>query len=107
MFAERRVFAERRRLTQSYLSALQELASYHLANQAPKEALANIEKALPLDILNEDLYCLAMRAYAGVNDLANVARIYSKLVDFLLVELNTTPMRETTSLYQELRNRSR
>jgi DNA-binding SARP family transcriptional activator len=83
------------------------LASYHLANQAPREAIHYIEKALPLDTLNEDLYCLAMRAYAGMHDQAKVMRVYSDLENILLTELNAAPLLETTSLYQELKSRSR
>jgi len=100
------VFSERRRLTQSYLSALQELASYHIANQSPKQAIASIEKAIPLDMFNEDLYCLAMRAYAEVNDRTEVARIYSELQKLLITELNTKPLLATSNLYQELQKRN-
>ena len=96
------VFAERRRLTQSYLTALQELTTYHLSNQSPKQAVACIEKAIPLDLLNEDLYCLAMRAYAEVSDRTSVARTYMELQKLLRNELNTEPMPGTVSLYQEL-----
>jgi LuxR family maltose regulon positive regulatory protein len=96
------VFAERRRLAQSYLTALQELTTYHLSNQAPKQAVACIEKAIPLDVLNEDLYCHAMRAYAALNDRTNVSRIYVELKRLLRVELNATPLAETDTLYREL-----
>ncbi len=96
------VFPERRRLTQSYLSALQELASYHLANQSPKQAVGYIEKAIPLDQLNEDLYCLAMRGYGAMNERAGVARVYSELKRHLGAELNSAPLPETDRLYREL-----
>jgi two-component SAPR family response regulator len=96
------VFAERRRLAQSYLTALQELTTYHLSNQAPKQAVACIEKAIPLDVLNEDLYCHAMRAYAALNDRTNVSRIYAELKKLLRVELNAAPLAETDALYREL-----
>jgi len=96
------VFPERRRLTQSYLGVLQELASYHLANQSPKQAIEYIEKAIPLDQLNEDLYCQGMRAYVGINDRTNISRLYSDLKLILLNELNTTPLPETTQLYKEI-----
>ena len=96
------VFAERRRLDQSYLGALQELASYYLMNQSPQEAAAYIEKAIPLDKLNEDLYCLAMRAYGEINDRTNLSRIYADLKLILRNELDASPMPETTHLYNEL-----
>jgi two-component SAPR family response regulator len=96
------VFPERRRLTQAYLGALQELVSYHLANQNPKQAIDCIEKAIPLDQLNEDLYCQGMRAYAALIDRANISRLYSDLKLILYNELNTTPLYETTKLFEEL-----
>jgi len=96
------VFAERRRLTQSYLTALQELTTYHLSNRSPKQAVVCIEKAIPLDLLNEDLYCHAMRAYAALNDRTNVSRIYVELKRLLRAELNAVPLAETDKLYREL-----
>jgi len=96
------VFAERRRLSQAYLGALQELASHYLSIQSPQQAVAYIEKAIPLDKLNEDLYCLAMRAYGEANDRTNLSRLYSDLKLILHTELDSEPMQETTHLYNEL-----
>ena len=100
------VFPERRRLTQAYLGALQELASYHLANQNPKQAVEYIENAISLDQLNEDLYCRGMRAYAVLNDRANLSRLYSDLKLILHNELSTTPLHETTQLFEKLTGRA-
>jgi DNA-binding SARP family transcriptional activator len=61
-----------------------------------------IEKAIPLDWLNEDLYCLAMRAYAKTEDRTNLARVYSELEQRLQDELNTKPLAKTANLYREL-----
>ncbi|MCC6297686.1 MAG: winged helix-turn-helix domain-containing protein [Anaerolineales bacterium] len=96
------VFAERRRLMHAYIVALQELANHYLATQAPKQAIPRIEAAIPLDPLNEDLYCLAMRAYAETGDRASLARVYAELQKTLKTELNAAPMSETTALYQTL-----
>ena len=46
-----------------------------------------------------------MRAYAELNDRANVARVYAELQSRLKTELNTTPMSETGKLYGELTGR--
>jgi two-component SAPR family response regulator len=100
------VFPERRRLAKAYLTALRELASYHLSNQSPQQALLLIEKAIPLDWLNEDLYCLAMHAYARTGDRANLARVYSELEQRLKDELNTKPLTKTANLYRELQKRN-
>ena len=96
------VFPERRRLAQSYLNALEELSTYHLSNRSSKKALGYLEKALTLDPLNEDLYCLSMRAHAELGDRASVARVYAELQSHLLTELNAKPMPETVRLYSEL-----
>ncbi|NJC94746.1 MAG: hypothetical protein FIB03_00150, partial [Anaerolineae bacterium] len=96
------VFPERRRLTQTYLGALQELASHHLANQSPKQGIEYIEKAIRLDLLNEDLYCLGMRAYAALKDRTSLTRLFTDLNARLNTELDTNPLPETSRLYQEL-----
>ncbi|MBV6397009.1 MAG: HTH-type transcriptional regulator MalT [Anaerolineales bacterium] len=96
------VFPERRRLTQSYLGALQELAAYCLTIQNPQQAVTYIEKAIPLDPLDEDLYCLGMRAYAESHRRANVSRLFSDLSLLLQKEMNTRPLPETAALYQSL-----
>lgn len=98
------VFPERRRLALAYLNALQELAVYHLSTQSPAQAIEYIEKAIPLDLLNEDLYRLSMRGYAEMGDRSNVARVYAELQKLLQNELNAKPMPETVKLYQELMN---
>jgi LuxR family maltose regulon positive regulatory protein len=96
------VFPERRRLAQAYLNALQELAVYHLSIRAPRKAVDYLEKAIPLDVLNEDLYRLSMRAYAELGDRSSVVRIYAELQKLLQNELNAKPMPETVRLYKEL-----
>jgi LuxR family transcriptional regulator, maltose regulon positive regulatory protein len=100
------VFPERRRLAQAYLNALQELTTYHLSMQSPAKAVEYIEKAFPLDILNEDLYRLSMRAYAELGDRSSVARVYSVLQKILLTELDAKPLPETTNLYLDLMRRN-
>jgi LuxR family transcriptional regulator, maltose regulon positive regulatory protein len=96
------VFPERRQLAQAYLNALQELAVYHFSIRAPAKAVEYIEKAIPFDLLNEDLYCLSMRAYAALGDRSSVARTYTALQKILLAELNSKPLPETTNLYLDL-----
>lgn len=96
------VFPERRRLTQSYLNALQELAAHYLSTHVPKQAVACTEKAIALDPLNEDLYSLSMRAYSIMGERASVARVYAELQSRLRMELNANPMPDTVKLYNEL-----
>jgi LuxR family maltose regulon positive regulatory protein len=99
------VFPERRRLTQLYLHALQELSAYHLSIRSYTQAIEYLEKAIPLDMLNEDLYRLSMQAYAGIGDRSGVARMYAQLKQILLAELNAYPLPETERLYYELMNK--
>ena len=96
------VFPERRRQAQAHLNALQELTAYYLSTHTPKQAILCVEKAIALDPLNEDLYCLSMRAHAELGDRASVARVYAELQSRLKTELNTNPMSETVKLYGEL-----
>lgn len=70
----------------------------------PKAGRTYIEKAIPLDQLNEELYRLGMRAYTKSGDRASLIRIYSQLQNLLQSELGITPLPETTVLYQELLN---
>ncbi|WKZ37352.1 MAG: BTAD domain-containing putative transcriptional regulator [Anaerolineales bacterium] len=101
------VFPERRRLAQSYLVALQELALYHLSTRSPRQAIGYIEKAILLDQLNEGLYCQAMRAYAEVGDRSSMARIYTELQNVLFSELGEEPLLETAHLYKDLLKKSK
>jgi len=55
-----------------------------------------------LDQLNEDLYCQGMRAYSALNDRANISRLYSDLKLILHNELSTSPLYETTQLFEEM-----
>jgi LuxR family transcriptional regulator, maltose regulon positive regulatory protein len=98
------VFPERRRLAQAYLYALQELATHHLSMQLPAKAIGYIEKAIPLDVLNEDLYRLLIRGYAELGDRSSAVRVYSELKKILQSELNANPMPETVKLYKALIN---
>ncbi len=101
------VFPERRRLAQLYLHALQELSAYHLSIRSYPQAIEYLEKAIPLDMLNEDLYRLSMQAYAGIGDRSGVARMYAQLKQALNAELNALPLPETTLLYRELTKKRR
>ena len=43
-----------------------------------------------------------MRAYAELNDRANLARVYAELQSRLKADLNAKPIPETVRLYDEL-----
>jgi DNA-binding SARP family transcriptional activator len=96
------IFPERRRLTQAYLTTLQELASFHLANRSAHDAQDCLERALLLDPLDEELYCQAMRACSLLNDRAGIAQKYQQLKEILASELDVKPLPSTAALYQAL-----
>jgi len=96
------VFPERRRLTQAYLGALQELIAHFASGPDPESALRYFEKAVSIDNLNETLYCHAMQAYAVMSDRVGLIRLFQELKQTLSIELDIEPSPSTTSLYQTL-----
>jgi two-component SAPR family response regulator len=101
------IFAERRSLSQMYLSALRELVAYHASSPDPRPALHYFEKALLVDNLDEDLYCHAMRAYAALGDRINIGNLFNELKNLLERELGSEPLPRTTNLYNELLDKLR
>lgn len=96
------IFPERRRLIQAYLTALQELAGFHMTNRSAREAQDCLERAILLDPLNEELYCQAMRACSLLNDRGGIAQKYHQLKTMLASELDVQPLPSTSALYQAL-----
>ncbi len=96
------VFPERRRLTQAYLGALQELSAHFASSPDPKPALHYLEKAMQVDNLNEELYRYAMHAYTTMGDRAGLTRVFQELKQVLSTELELEPSPATISLYQSL-----
>ena len=90
---------------EALLTALQELAAYYLAAQSYKQALTCIQRALPLDRANEELYRQAMRAQAALGDGAGLAQTYEELKQVLARDLGIDPMPGTTELYLRLLER--
>ncbi|MBN1453016.1 MAG: tetratricopeptide repeat protein [Anaerolineales bacterium] len=96
------VFPERRRLTQAYLGALQEIIAHFASSLDPEPALRYLEKAFPVDNLNEELYRYAMQAYTTMGNRAGLVRIFQELKRVLSTELEIEPSLATVSLYQTL-----
>jgi len=99
------VFPERRRVSQAYLGALQELVSHFASGPDPELALQYFDKALALDNLNEDLYSHAMLAYTTLGDRSGLVSMFHKLEETLHQELDSAPLPRTAQLYQELLER--
>ncbi len=78
-----------------YVDALEEQGSY-------EEALANAQRWLSLDRLNEKAYRAAMRQMARMGDRNGVIRIFAACAKVLKAELDVTPEPETEDLYHQL-----
>jgi two-component SAPR family response regulator len=78
---------ERRRLSQTFLDALRNLADLHTSQRRYTNALELLHRALRVDNLLEDLYCQAMRVYAALGDRAGLVRLYQELQEVLDQEL--------------------
>lgn len=93
---------ERRRLIQTYISALRTLADFHFTHERYTNALELLQRALRVDNLSEELHCQTMRAYAALGDQAGLAHQYQDLQKALSAELGMEPLVSTTKLYQRL-----
>ncbi|WP_197536530.1 AfsR/SARP family transcriptional regulator [Microlunatus phosphovorus] len=97
------VLADRNRLENLYLSALDHLIVFHGAQGSPSAVSRFGELALALEPLREDIHRHLMTAYAinGRDDL--VERQFERCRRTLLEELGADPMPETIALYSRLR----
>jgi LuxR family maltose regulon positive regulatory protein len=93
---------ERQRLMTGYLSALQRLATLHLAAGNLEEAIVLINQALQVDVLNEESHREAMRYYADIGDKAGLVRQYQQLQQVYQDELKMMPSNQTLELYRHL-----
>ncbi len=96
------LFAERHRLTQTYISALRNLANFHFTHERFTTALELLQRALRVDNLNEDLHCQAMRTHVALGDQAGLVHQYQELEKTLSEELGMQPLVSTQKLYQRL-----
>jgi two-component SAPR family response regulator len=94
--------AERRRLGDLYLQALQMAAAQQRSCGDYRAAIQLIDQALQVDELNEQSYQQAMRYCAVAGDKAGLIRRYQQLEQALQDELNVAPSVKTQSLYRDL-----
>ncbi len=85
------LFPEQRRLRDSYLQALRQLAGLRMSEARHEEALPLLQRSLELDPLQEQVHLDAMRCYAALGNRAAVARQYRALEDVLQQELGVGP----------------
>jgi two-component SAPR family response regulator len=61
-----------------------------------------LQRALRVDNLIEDLHCQAMQVFASLGDRAGLVRQHQELKEVLAVELGMEPLNSTERLYQRL-----
>jgi len=94
--------AERERLAQDFLLALDELGELYLQTKKPEKTLAVCQRALSEDPARESTHQLAMRTYAILGDRSAIVRQYKACERALKGEFNLPPSDETGRLYRQL-----
>jgi ATP/maltotriose-dependent transcriptional regulator MalT/two-component SAPR family response regulator len=93
---------ERARLSDAYMTALEELAQRYLNINKLEKCISICQLGLGLDRCNEILYQLCMRAYAVLGDRSAIARLYQACKSALALDLSLSPSLETETLFREL-----
>lgn len=101
------VFLERERRAQSYLSALETLASFELEAGETNRALSRLRVAAANSPYSESVHRALMKSLAASGDYGAVTLVYRELRLRLRQELNTAPATETSALFEELRARAK
>ncbi len=96
---ERRVF--RSRLVHLCEARLQRLSD---SKAAPEERAAAALRLIELDAAHEGAACIRMKAFAELGQRAEALREYERCHDALRRLLDAVPSRETTALYEAIRN---
>lgn len=94
--------AERERLRQLYLAALEQLVARRERSRAYDAAVAAAQQLLAADPLQETTYRTLMRLYLHNGDRARALRMYHACVTMLEQELDVPPSAETQAEYQRL-----
>jgi LuxR family maltose regulon positive regulatory protein len=93
---------KRRYFEEIYLNMLKKLAhgQHNIGNS--EKALKFCDLFINKDPYHEDIYCLAMRCYAALNDPSGLQNCFSNLENVLRKNLNTTPHSGTIKLFKKL-----
>jgi DNA-binding SARP family transcriptional activator len=81
------------------------LANAYLDQGQYYNAITCLRQVMSMDAWNEDAVLLAMRAYAGMQDVPHALQIYLELVHTLDKELGIIPRSDLRELAETLRNR--
>lgn len=96
------VVAERERLQQLHVRALEQLVNLLEAQHDYQTALTYAQKMLRLDALNEAAYGSLMRLYGLNGDRAKALQVYHQCMTVLREELGVDPGLATRKLYEQL-----
>lgn len=94
--------AERERLYQGYLQAVNNLVEYHLGQGEYDQGLKLSLDAIEMDSCQELFYRLAMRASAMMGDNAGIHHHYRQCKKWIKQEMDIPPSEETQNLYRRL-----
>lgn len=101
------VTVEREARAQSYLAALETLASYALSRREAAAAVRHLQMALVTEPYRESAARSLMQALADSGDRAAIQQVYQELRRRLHADLNAAPAPETEALYHELSQQER
>ncbi|MBE9169324.1 AAA family ATPase [Pleurocapsales cyanobacterium LEGE 06147] len=96
------VLAERERLQQMHVRALERLVNILEEQQDYQTALSYGQHLLRIDRLNEAAYCSLMRLYGLSGDRASALQVYHQCMTVLREELGVDPSWTTRRLYEQL-----
>jgi DNA-binding SARP family transcriptional activator len=95
----------RERLRTTYLTALQRLADFALADGDDGTCIATTQRLLDEDACNEQAHRQLMRSFARSGQAHLALRQYHHCVDALARELDLIPSAQTVALFQQIRRR--
>lgn len=95
--------AERERLRDLYLSALEKLMVFHQGHRECRAAIHYGKQILAEDPLMEGVHRELMRCYWELGNRAKALRQYSHCLQVLRRELDVGPMPETVDLHREIK----
>jgi len=94
---------ERRREYESrYLQLLSALAHHWKQLGKHQAAISLLEKAVAIDVYQDDLYCDIIESYVAQGDRLSALRVYQKYDATVLKELDTTPPPRLTQILRPL-----
>src|SRR6185295_18627419 len=97
---------ERERLQNNYLTMLDKLMNYSMEHQDYEAGLSYGNTILSYDRASEQTYRQMMMMKYSSGDRTGALRLYDRCVTALREELSVKPQRQTTALYEHIRDGS-